>query len=65
MATIGHSGARVFPLRTVDLAPFVRETAGRSNLRLCRDSYDVVPVVLGPSVDPVWADAASCARARR
>ncbi len=34
--------------------------AAETNLRACHDDVTVVPVVLGPGVDPIWAPESAC-----
>ena len=39
------------------------ESRGTGNLRVCRGAdFAIVPVALGPGIDPVWADASACAQ---
>ncbi len=49
--------------RTRARTPSAAELGARTNLRACRDGFTVVPVVLGPGIDPVWAGDDACALA--
>ncbi len=54
---------RVWQSRPANVRDVVSDTADLMNLRACRGSFAVVPVVLGPGVDAVWASDAECAGA--
>jgi eukaryotic-like serine/threonine-protein kinase len=43
-----------------DAATSIRETGQATNLRVCRDTLDVVPVVPFPAAETVWAPADRC-----
>jgi WD40 repeat protein len=60
LAISTSSSVRVLRLRGPDIAGPLRGGAQRNNLRVCRDTFEVVPVVLGPRVNAVWADPQYC-----
>jgi len=51
---------RIWRSVRADTGAILAASASETNLRACQDDVTVVPVVLGPGVDPIWAPESLC-----
>lgn len=52
--------AHIWPIAWPDPAQLIRDTGAATNLRVCRASFNVVPVLPFPAADSVWAPEELC-----